>query len=262
MMLSELLLHRATTLKLHGVISHWDDISEDGSRWLEQFVSWEERHRSQRSLDGRLRRARIGRFKPITDFDWGWPKSCDRAVIEQWMQLGFMEGATNLIVCGPNGVGKTMIVSNIASQAVLRGGTVLFTTAAAMLNELTELDSDSALRRRIKHYTRPGLLIIDEVGYLSYSNRHADLLFEVISQRYEKKSTCITTNKPFPEWRDIFPNATCVVSIIDRLVHHSEILNIEGDSFRLKEAQENSAKKSAERAKKKKPAKMEEINHE
>ena len=139
---------------------------------------------------------------------------------------------------------------------------MLFTTAAAMLNELTELDSDSALRRRIKHYTSPGLLIIDEVGYLSYSNRHADLLFEVISQRYEKKSTCITTNKPFPEWRDIFPNATCVVSIIDRLVHHSEILNIEGDSFRLKEAQENSAKKSAERAKKKKPSKMEKINHE
>ena len=92
MMLSELLLHRATTLKLHGVISHWNDISEDGSRWLEQFVSWEERYRSQRSLDGRLRRARIGRFKPITDFDWGWPTSCDRAVIEQWMQLGFMEG--------------------------------------------------------------------------------------------------------------------------------------------------------------------------
>ena len=150
-----------------------------------------------------------------------------------------------------------MIVSNIASQAVLRGSTVLFTTAAAMLNELTELDSDSALRRRIKHYTSPGLLIIDEVGYLSYSNRHADLLFEVISQRYEKKSTCITTNKPFPEWRDIFPNATCVVSIIDRLVHHSEILNIEGDSFRLKEAQENSAKKSAERAKKKKLVKTE-----
>jgi DNA replication protein DnaC len=109
------------------------------------------------------------------------------------MQLGFMDGASNLILCGPNGVGKTMIVSNIASQAVLRGSTALFTTAAAMLNELAELDSDSALRRRLKHYTQPALLVIDEVGYLSYSNRHADLLFEVVSQRYEKKSTCITT---------------------------------------------------------------------
>ena len=145
-----------------------------------------------------------------------------------------------------------MIVSNIASQVVLRGGTALFTTAAAMLNELAEMDSDSALRRRIKYYTQPALLIVDEVGYLSYSNRHADLLFEVVSQRYEKKSTCITTNKPIPDWRDIFPNATCVVSIVDRLLHHSEILTIEGDSFRLKEAMEKNKERNAKRAKNKK----------
>lgn len=108
---------------------------------------------------------------------------------------------------------------------------------------------------------QPTLLIIDEVGYLSYSNRHADFLFEIISRRYEEKSTMITTNKPFTEWRDIFPNATCVVSIIDRLVHHSEIVNIEGESYRLKEWKDSSAKKSAERAKKKKPGKTEEVNH-
>ena len=198
---------------------------------------------------------------PMSDFDWKWPKNCDRAVIEQWMQLGFMEGASNLILCGPNGVGKTMIVSNIASQAVLRGSTALFTTAAAMLNELAELDSDSALRRRIKYYTQPALLIIDEVGYLSYSNRHADLLFEVVSQRYEKKSTCITTNKPIPDWRDIFPNATCVVSIVDRLLHHSEILTIEGDSFRLKEAMEKNKERHAKRGKAKKSVIDEENNH-
>jgi DNA replication protein DnaC len=260
-MLSELLLNRATTQKLHGVISHKDDINEEGAFWLERFVTWEERHRSQRSLDGRLRKARLGRFKPMSEFDWKWPKQCDRAVIEQWMQLGFMEGASNLILCGPNGVGKTMIVSNIASQAVLRGSTALFTTAAAMLNELAELDSDSALRRRIKYYTQPSLLVVDEVGYLSYSNRHADLLFEVVSQRYEKKSTCITTNKPIPEWRDIFPNATCVVSIVDRLLHHSEILTIEGDSFRLKEATEKNMERKAKRSKAKKSAIDEEKNH-
>ena len=260
-MLTELLLHRATAQKLHGVISHQDGINEEGAFWLERFVTWEERHRSQRSLDGRLRKARIGRFKPMSDFDWKWPKHCDRAVIEQWMQLDFMEGASNVILCGPNGVGKTMIVSNIASQAVLRGSTALFTTAAAMLNELAELDSDSALRRRIKYYTQPGLLIIDEVGYLSYSNRHADLLFEVVSQRYEKKSTCITTNKPIPDWRDIFPNATCVVSIVDRLLHHSEILTIEGDSFRLKEAMEKNKERNEKRKKTQKPAKNEVNNN-
>lgn len=260
-MLSELLLHRATLLKLHGIIRHWDEINEEGALCLEQFIAWEEYHRSQRSLDSRLRKARIGRFKPLADFDWEWPKRCDRAVVEQWMQLSFMEGASNLIVCGPNGVGKTMIVSNIASQAILRGSTALFTTAAAMLNELAGLDSDSALRRRIKYYTQPTLLIIDEIGYLSYSNRYADLLFEIISQRYEKKSTCITTNKPFVEWREIFPNATCVVSIIDRLVHHSEILNIEGDSFRLKEATEKNSERHAQRNQNKKQVKEKENNH-
>jgi len=260
-MLSDLLLNRATAQKLHGVISHQDGINEEGAFWLERFVTWEERHRSQRSLDGRLRKARIGRFKSMSEFDWKWPKQCDRTVIEQWMLLDFMEGANNLILCGPNGVGKTMIVSNIASQVVLRGGTALFTTAAGMLNELAELDSDSALRRRIKYYTQPALLVIDEVGYLSYSNRHADLLFEVVSQRYEKKSTCITTNKPIPDWRDIFPNATCVVSIVDRLLHHSEILTIEGDSFRLKEATEKNKERNTKRKKDPKPDENEGKNH-
>lgn len=260
-MLTELIVQRAKALKLHGILSHWDEINEEGLVFLQQLMTWEDAYRSQRSLDERLRKSRTGRFKPMTDFDWAWPKTCDREAVEQWMQLGFMETSTNLIVCGPNGVGKTMIASNIAHLAVLKGYTALFTTAAGMLNELAELDSESALRRRVKYYTQPTFLVIDEVGYLSYSNRHADLLFEVISQRYEKKPTCITTNKPFTEWRDIFPNAACVVSIIDRLVHHSEILNIEGDSFRLKEATEKNIERHSKRSKSKKLLKEQESNH-
>ena len=260
-MLSEFIMQRAKTLKLYGVINHQDEINEEEALFLQQVMTWEEQHRSQSSLDGRLRKARTGRFKPMADFDWGWPKNCDRDVVEQWMQLSFMKSATNLIICGPNGVGKTTIAANVAHLAVLNGQTALFTTAAGMLNELAELDSDSALRRRIKYYTQPTFLVIDEVGYLSYSNRHADLLFEVISQRYEKKPTCITTNKPFTEWRDIFPNAACVVSIIDRLVHHSEILNIEGESFRLKEATEKNRERQSKRVKDKKILKEQEHNH-
>jgi DNA replication protein DnaC len=116
-----------------------------------------------------------------------------------------------------------------------------------MLNDLASQDGDQALRRKLKRYTQPQILIVDEVGYLSYSNRCADLLFEVISRRYNEKSTVITTNKPFAEWRDIFPNAACVVSLVDRLVHRSEIVNIEADSYRLKEAKEESAKRKAAR---------------
>lgn len=255
-MTPDLLLQRAKTLKLHGLINHWDEVVD--AAWLEQLISWEELYRSQKSLDSRLRSARLGRFKSLADFDWSWPKRCERDVIEEWMQLHFMKDATNLILCGPNAVGKTTIARNIAYQAILKGHTALFTTAAGMLNELAAIDSDSALRRRIKSYVQPALLVIDEVGYLSYSNRHADLLFEIISRRYEEKSTLITTNKQFNEWREIFPNAACVVSIIDRLVHHSEIVNIEAESFRLKEWKDNSAKKTAERSIKKNSVKTEE----
>jgi DNA replication protein DnaC len=244
-MLTDVLLQRAKTLKLNGLINHWDDVKD--ASWVASLIGWEEEYRSQRSLDSRFRKAHIGRFKQLANFDWRWPKRCERHVVEEWMQLSFMKEATNLILTGPNAVGKTTIAQNIAYQAVLKGHTVLFRTAAFMLNELAALDSDSALRRRIKHYTQPALLVIDEVGYLSYSNRHADLLFDIVSRRYEEKSTIITTNKPFTEWRDIFPNAACVVSIIDRLVHHSEILNIEAESYRLKEAQEKNNERQKQR---------------
>ena len=133
-----------------------------------------------------------------------------------------------------------MIARNIAHQAVLAGHTVLFTSAGHMLNELAGADGDNALRHRLSVYARPRLLVVDEVGYLSYSNRHADLLFEIVSRRYEAKSTLITTNRPFAEWGEVFPNAACVVSLVDRLVHHAEIVAIQGESYRLKEAKERS----------------------
>jgi DNA replication protein DnaC len=112
---------------------------------------------------------------------------------------------------------------------------------------LAALDSDSALRRRLGRYAVPDVLVIDEVGYLSYSNRHADLLFELISRRYQNNSTIVTSNRPFAEWSEVFPNAACVVSLVDRLVHHAEVISIEGESYRLKEARERADKRARQR---------------
>jgi len=134
---------------------------------------------------------------------------------------------------------------------------VLFKSASEMLGELAALDSDSALRRRLHHYATPDILVIDEVGYLSYSNRHADLLFELVSRRYEAHSTIITTNKPFKEWSDVFPNAACVVSLVDRLVHRAEVISIEGESYRLKEARERNEARARQRKTRKLPTKTE-----
>jgi len=248
-MTTDMMKARVQALKLHGLLAHWEETRHES--WVSQLLQWEEEERSQRSLDSRLKSAHIGRFKPMAHFDWDWPKKCDREAIEEFMNLAFMKDAINIVLCGPNGVGKSTIAKNIAYQSIIHGHTALFTSASHMLNDLASQDGDQALRRKLKYYTQPQILILDEVGYLSYSNRCADLLFEIISRRYHEKSTVITTNKPFTEWRDIFPNAACVVSLVDRLVHRSEIINIEADSYRLKEAIEESAKRKAARETKK-----------
>jgi len=154
----------------------------------------------------------------------------------------------NVVLIGPNGVGKSTLALNLAYQALVHGHTALFTTAGQMLGELAALDSDSALRRRLRRYASPDVLVIDEVGYLSYSNRHADLLFELVSRRYGSASTVVTTNRPFSEWHEVFPNAACVVSLVDRLVHRAEVIAIEGESYRVKEARERAEQRASRRS--------------
>jgi DNA replication protein DnaC len=241
---------RAKALRLHGLLAHWSEAAAEpalAKGWIEPLLDWEEQERARRSLERRLQDAHIGRFKSVCDFDWTWPKRCDRVTFEALMSLDFLKDATNVVLVGPNGVGKTTLARNLAHQALIHGHTVRFTSAGQLLGDLAALDSDAALRRRLRHYAAPALLLIDEVGYLSYSNRHADLLFELISRRYEQKSTVVTTNRPFAEWRDVFPNAACVVSMVDRLMHNAEIVAIDGESYRVKEARERTDQRAKQR---------------
>jgi len=237
---------RARTLGLFGLLAKWEEFPD--AKLLARLLDAEEAERQRRSLDRRLKCARIGRFKPMADFDWGWPTKIDREEVEDMLALSFLTRGENAVLVGPNGVGKTMIAQNIAHQAVEKGHTVRRTTASEMLNELLAMDGPSALKRRLHRYAHPALLAIDEVGYLSYDTRHADLLFEVISRRQEGKSTLVTTNLPFAEWKTVFPNATCVVALVDRLIHKAQVIAIEGESYRLKEAKEREALRARERA--------------
>ena len=144
--------------------------------------------------------------------------------------------------------GKSMLIKNLLHHAVLNGFTARFTTASDMLHELAAQDSDASLARRLRRFTGPQLLAIDEVGYLNYDNRYADLLFEVVTRRYLTVPVLITTNKPFSEWAEVFSSAACVVTLVDRLIHRSEIVHLDGESYRLREAKEQAAKRSKARS--------------
>jgi len=211
------------------------------ARWsqrtlLEELARAELHERARRSLQRRLQHSRLGRFKPMTDFDWNWPKKIDRGAIEGALTLDFLREQRNLILIATNGLGKTMITKNIAHAAVLAGYSVLFRTASELLEHL-HVDSPEQRRRRFAHYARPHLLCIDELGYLSYDNHAADLLFEVINRRYEQKSILVTTNRSFKEWNLVFPNATCITTLLDRLTHHADVTRIDGDSYRVRESE-------------------------
>lgn len=214
---------------------------------LEKIIAAESADRARRSLERRMLRSRLGSFKPMADFDWNWPRKIDRPLLERALSLEFLGEGRNLILLGPNGVGKTMISRNIAHAAVQAGHSVLFRTASEIIDDVSR-DSPELRRRRIALYTRPHLLCIDEVGYLSYDDHAADLLYKIINPRYEKgRSIIISSNLAFKDWTTVFPNATCIVTLVDRLTHHADITMIEADSHRQRDSELEAAARGKSR---------------
>ena len=234
--MSDNLEQRIRAIGLIGLAARLDEVRNEP--WLERVITIETEERQRRGFDSRFKNSKLGRFKPMADYDWSWPRAIDRLAIDELFLLRFHAEGANVIIVGPSGLGKTMIAKNLAHAVIRSGRTARFTTASAMLSELAGQDGLTALSRAYRRYTSPAILVIDELGYVAYGNRHADVLYEVVNRRHDLgRSIIMTTNRAFMEWGDLFPNATCVVPLVDRLVHRSDIIEIDGDSYRLKEAQ-------------------------
>jgi len=191
------------------------------------------------NLDDFLARATKARWSPhmlLEQLAMEWPTKIEREVIERALTLDFIREARNFVLVGQNGLGKTMIAQNICHLAVLAGCSVLFRTAAAIVEDLRH-EMFEGRRRKLRSYGRVDLLCIDELAYLSFDDKAADILYEVINRRYERKSVIVTTNRAFKEWNQVFPNATCIATLLDRLLHHAEVTRLEGDSYRIRESQ-------------------------
>ena len=203
---------------------------------VEGLVALERRAREATNLAARTRAAYLGAFKPLDRFDWAHPRKIDRALVERLIALDFVGRGENVLLRGQSGVGKTMLAKNIGHAALLAGKTVRFTTLAAALADLLQQESLPAFERRLKRYTRPSLLILDELGYLPCDSRAADILFNIISRRHEHRSTIISTNLAFKQWGTVFPGAACVVALVDRFAQHCHKVDIDAESWRDRHA--------------------------
>lgn len=203
-------------------------------KFLETIISQEASLKKERAIKIRLGQARFPTIKTIDAFDFSFPSSLPRNKVLSALSLQFLERQEGYIFMGPPGTGKTHLALSIGYAACLKGVRTLFTSAVDMINVLSASLADHSLHKALKTYTTPRLLIVDEVGYLPFDQRGADLFFQVISSRYEQGSVILTTNRAFKDWGQIFHDNTVASAIIDRLTHHSELIKIEGGSYRVK----------------------------
>jgi len=208
--------------------------------YLSELIKEEANLRKDRTIARHIRMARFPVVKTLDEFNWSWPKKINRAQIQDLFRLKFIEDKSNVVFIGGVGLGKTHLASALGYQACLKGHTVLFASAIDVINDLIAAKHTQRLKQELKKYLKPSLLIIDELGYLPIDKAGADLLFQIISQRYEHGSIVITTNRVFKDWPEIFNNdSTLTSALLDRLLHHTDAAVIEGPSYRMREVSKN-----------------------
>jgi len=225
-----------TRENFESLASQAADKSWSHVEFLGRLIEGETHLRTERAIERRIKAARFPVVKTLEQFDWTWAKKINRAKIQNAFRLQFVEQKSNVIFLGSVGLGKTHLAIALGYQACLEGYRTLFTSAADIINTLSAAQAAHRLKIELKKYLRPALLIIDELGFMPIDKHGADLLFQVISQRYEQGAIILTTNKPFKTWASIFNNDSVVTSaILDRLLHHSEAISIQGKSYRMKD---------------------------
>lgn len=240
--LTDELTENLVYLKLPWIRENYEERAEDAAakewghvKFLGHLIEGETNSRLNRATERRIKAAHFPVIKSIEQFDWTWPKKINRAQIQNLLRMHFIEQRANVVLLGGVGLGKTHLAIAMGYQACLLGHRTLFTSAADIINTLTAAQATHRLKAELKKYLRPALLIIDELGFMPIDKHGADLLFQVISLRYEQGAIILTTNKKFKAWAGIFNNDSVVTSaILDRLLHHAETVVIEGKSYRMK----------------------------
>lgn len=230
-------------LNLTTIAQHYEELGRKAARdglchveYLRRLAEAEAAARYERSVQRRTKAARLPVLKTLEQFDWSWPKKINRAQVQDLFRLRFIEQNTNVVFIGGVGLGKTHFALALAHNACLNNVPTLFAQAVEIVNTLSAAQATNTLSKALKTYVAPRLLVVDELGYLPMDKRGADLIFQVISARYERGATVITTNTVYKQWARIFNNdATLTTAILDRLVHHCETVTIAGKSYRMKD---------------------------